>query len=85
MSFPIHGNSLQHVAPCVRGFYYTVSLVPVLYQHGHIQTPSLENSEYRALLPIHISQTVESYERHLFGLSNFEIEDPDLKVVAAVV
>ena len=37
MSFPIHENSL-HVAPCVRVFYYTVSLVPVLYQHGHIQT-----------------------------------------------
>jgi hypothetical protein len=36
VSFPIHGNSL-HVAPCVRVFYYTVSLVPVLYQHGHIQ------------------------------------------------
>ena len=35
MSFPIQGN---HVAPCVRVFYYTVSLVPVLYQHGHIQT-----------------------------------------------
>ena len=40
MSFPIYGNSL-HVAPCVRGFYYTVSLVPVLYQHGHIQTVPL--------------------------------------------
>ena len=37
VSLSIHGNSL-HVAPCVRVFYYTVSLVPVLYQHGHIQT-----------------------------------------------
>ena len=38
MSFPIHGNPLHVRAPCVRVFYYAVSLVPVLYQHGHIQT-----------------------------------------------
>jgi hypothetical protein len=40
VSFPIHGNSL-HVTPCVRVIYYTVSLVPVLYQHGHIQTEEM--------------------------------------------
>ena len=41
---PITGGMEGQKAKALRGFYYTVSLVPVLYQHGHaIQQTDVTN------------------------------------------